>query len=320
MDKPTLADKLARLESVFLAKKHALEQIPEIQAGGLFSSSIAKDLNSKCQASLDTTHSELEKLRQDNLVNQKEVQLVFFRSFAEEKAMYYEMFSKEHLSESAYRNLSYSVEMQIDALRYQGSLPVSSLHPKSEKRKERFLNLLLTRVLHLRFLFEKLHATRTAREYEQVWGRHQASVRVLKSLDEVIKHTPARAEVVKEVYDTYKCWNVSAINRIDAIAEQFPEFVSAMQQRLAERMLIHAEREAIEEKERNGTISHGVAKAILEKLTEEVRQLRGRQASKLKIDPYELLNKVHFFQDLPEDDFVRIVERLRSSQCQLAKT
>jgi CPA1 family monovalent cation:H+ antiporter len=170
----------------------------------------------------------------------------------------------------------------------------------------------MTRVLPLRFLYERFHAIRTAREYEQIWGRHQASVCVMKSLEEIMKHTPARADVVREVYNTYERWNESARDQIDAIAEQFSEFVSSMQQRLAERMLIHAEREAIEEKERNGTISHGVAKAILEKLTDEVYKLRGRESGKLRVDPSELLNKVHFFKDIPREDFPRIVERLRS--------
>jgi len=263
---------------------------------------------------------ELEELRREKLDKEREVPLVFFRSFAEEKAIYYEMLSKEHLSESAYRNLSYSVDIQMDALRYQGNLPETSFYPKGEKRREKFMNVLLTRVLPLRFLYERIHATRASNEYEQVWGRYQASTRVLNSLDEIIKHTPDRAEVVREVYKTYCNWNRSARERIDAIAEQFPEFVSSMQQRLSERMLIHAEREAIEEKERCGTLSHGVAEAILEKLAEEIHRLRGRVAGKLKVDPSELLNKVHFFQNVLDEDFAKIVRRLRSRTVPAGKT
>jgi len=313
LDKPTLADRLAHLEGIFSAKQKALCRIPELQTGGLFSSSIASDLLSKCQTSMDETHLQLETLRQEKLVKQKEVQLIFFRSFAEEKAVYYDMFSKEHLSESAYRNLSYSIEMQIDALRYQGSLPKASLHPEGERRKERFLNWLLTRVLHLRSLREKLHAMRTTREYDQVWGRYQASIWVLNSLNEIVRQTPSptHAEAVREIRNIYQRWNKSATERIDAIAEQFPEFVNFTQRRLAERMLIHAEREAIKEKERNGTISHAVAESILEKLSKEIYQLRERGAGKLRVDPSELLNKVYLFQDIPKEVFSKIVERLR---------
>ena len=312
LDKPSLADRLARLESVFSAKKHALGRIPELQTGGLFSSSIAGNLHAKCKASMDETHLELEELRRGKLDKGREVQLVFFRSFAEEKAMYYEMFSKEHLTESAYRDLSYSVDIQMDSLRYQGSLPEMSLHSKGEKRKERFMSVLLTRILPLRVLYERLYSTRTAIEYEQVWGRYQATSRVLNSLEEMRKNTPGRAEVVSEVHKAYSDWNKSARGRIDAVAEQFPEFVSSMQQRLSERMLIHAEREAIEEKERNGTLSHGVAEIILEKLADEIHRLRGRVTGKLKVDPSELLNKVHFFRNVQKGDFAKIVERLRS--------
>ena len=141
---------------------------------------------------------------------------------------------------------------------------------------------------------------------------YQANTRVLDSLDKTMKHTLGYAEVVGEVRNTYYHWNESARERIDTIAEQFPEFVSFMQQRLSERMLIHAECEAIEENERNGILSHGVAEAILERLAEEIHLLRGRATGELKVDPYELLNKVNFFQNVHKDDFVKIVERLRS--------
>ncbi|WP_162532255.1 cation:proton antiporter [Candidatus Scalindua japonica] len=312
LDKPSLADRLAQLESVFSAKKHALARIPELRIGGLFSSSIADSLFTKCKSGMDDIQSELEGLRLEKLDKEREVQLIFFRSFAEEKTIYYEMFSKEHLTESAYRNLTYSIDIQIDVLRYQGTLPEVSLHFMREKRRERFLNGLLTSVLPLRFLSERLHATRTAMEYELVWGRYQASIRVLISLNKIIKHTPGRAEVIEEVCKTYYRWNESARERIDAIAEQFPEFVSSMQQRLSERMLIHAEREAIEEHERNGTLSHSVAKSILKRLAEEIHQLRGRVTGKLEVSPYELLNKVQFFQNVNKEGFAKIAERLRS--------
>jgi CPA1 family monovalent cation:H+ antiporter len=312
LDKPSLADRLAQLESVFSAKKHALTRIPELRTGGLFSSSIADSLYAKCKTSMDETHSELEELRLEKLDKEREIQMVFFRSFAEEKAMYYEMFSKEHLTEGAYRDLSYSLDIQMDVLRYQGCLPETSLHSMRGKQKERILNVLLTRMPFLRFLHDKLHATRTAIQYEEVWGRYQASARVLKSLDEITQHTPGRAEVIGEVRKAYYRWNESARERIDAIAEQFPEFVSSMQQRLSERMLIHAEREAIEENERNGTLSHSVAETILERLAEEIHRLRGSVTGKLEVGPNELLHKVHFFQNVHKEDFAKIAERLRS--------
>ncbi len=114
---------------------------------------------------------ELEELWREKPYKEREVQLVFFRCFAEEKAMYYEMFSKEHLTEGAYRDLSYSFDIQMDALRYQSRLPETFLRSTGEKQKERFMNVLLTRALSMRILYDRLHATRTAIEYEEVWDR-----------------------------------------------------------------------------------------------------------------------------------------------------
>ena len=81
-------------------------------------------------------------------------------------------------------------------------------------------------------------------------------------------------------------------SRLDQNAELFPEFVSAAQERLAERLVLHAEREAIEEKAHSGIIPEGVAETMLEEMADELRTLRASHAGKLKVSPDELLKKV----------------------------
>ena len=85
-----------------------------------------------------------------------------------------------------------------------------------------------------------------------------------------------------------------------------------MQERLAKRLMIAAEREAIEEELRAGTIPTGVAESMIEDFNHQIRVLRGATASELRIDPHELLRKVPFFQNILQEDVEHIIAMLKS--------
>jgi CPA1 family monovalent cation:H+ antiporter len=157
-----------------------------------------------------------------------------------------------------------------------------------------------------------LRTARTARDYEDAWGRYQASEDILKNFDDITHAESSRAAVVQEVREMYGRWNAGAKKVIDVTAEQFPEFVGAMQERLAKRLMIAAEREAIEDELRAGTLPAGVAETLIEDFNHQIRSLRGARASDLLIDPRELLRKVPFFKNTPEEDFEKIIVRLKS--------
>ena len=156
-------------------------------------------------------------------------------------------------------------------------------------------------------LIERLRAGRTARDYEVAWARSRGSERVLNDLDERALHDASRANITEEVRAYYQFWHESARVRLD----QFPEFVAATQQRLADRLVLHAKQEAIEEKARAGIIPDGVAEAILAVMVEDLRRLRASQLGHLRIEPGELLRKVPFFQGLPVVEFASVAARLR---------
>lgn len=311
LDEPPLADRVARIEGLLSAKARTLEQIPELESGGLLSSRVAEQAERRSSEGVAELREELERMRQEELDVGEERRLLYLRCFGEEKTLYYRMFTRGHLSERAYRDLAHSVELQTESMRHEGRLPEFTLHPPSGERLENTLFRLLDGLPGLGGVVEKLRAERTARDYEVAWARSRGSRQVLRDLDELASRERARAEVVEEARSTYREWHESARERLDLTAEQFPEFVSATQQRLADRLVLHAEQEAIEEKAESGIIPPGVAEAMLEEMAEELRELRATQASSLQISPAELLRKVPFFQDLPEGEVERVIERLR---------
>ncbi|MGR9037489.1 MAG: cyclic nucleotide-binding domain-containing protein [Gammaproteobacteria bacterium] len=297
-------------ESMLSAKRHALQCVPGLQAGGLFSARIANDLEERYQNAITLKRHELEALRLNELDSGKEVELLIFRCLSEEKTYYFDMFNRGHITDHAYRQLTYSVDLQIDSLRYRGKLPIYTSYPESSRWRVRYANRLMNLPL-IRTPTEGLRTALTAREYEQAWARQQGSLHILNNLEKMDKHS-SRPETHSEVKQLYTNWNDSAKKRIDQVAEQFPEFVNAMQYKFAERLFLHAERESILEKMEKGTLTEGVAEMLLKDISDEIRRLRGRDIQKLKIDSSELLKKVPFFQGIDPDNFKQISALLRS--------
>jgi len=308
---PPLSDRLARTEGLISAKRRTLKQIPELRQGGLFSPRIAEEIRERCEEDLAEMRDRIRTMRDRELDEGEERKLLYLRCFAEEKSLYYRMFSRGHLSEWAYRDLSHSIELQTEEIRHEGHLPEYTLHPPSGERLETILFRVLDRIPGLRGVAERLRAGRTARDYEVAWARSRASGRVLEDLDELGEEEAARDEIVDEIRAFYQYWHANARSRMDVMAEQFPEFVAHTQERLAERLVLHAEREAIQEKAHAGTIPEGVAEAMLDEMADELRELRASQADKLRIDPRELLRKVPFFEDTPDEEFGRVAAKLR---------
>ena len=308
---PPLSDRLARLEGLLSAKQLTLERIPELETGGLFSRRISKQLRAQCEAKIEAMKDDLEELRGEYLDIEQERRLLYLRAFGEENTLYYQMFTRGHLTERTYRALVHSIDLQTEAMRYQGTLPEYTLYPPTGERIENTFHRFLAGIPGFDRWAERLRAGRTARDYEIAWARSQVSLQIAPELDELAETQATRPELVAELRGTYRYWKERARERIDQSAEQFPEFVNSAQERLAKRLVLHAERDVIEEKARAGMIPDGVAGAMLEDLAAELRGIRASQPEKLTVGPEELLKKVPFFSDMPEDEFSVVTAKLR---------
>jgi CPA1 family monovalent cation:H+ antiporter len=312
LDVPPLSDRLARYEGELNAKSKALQRAPELQEGGLFSPRIAGTLTKVYNLQLERLREQINDLRERELNEDQERRLLFTRCFAAENIIYYSMFSRGHLSERAYRELTHSIQLQSESIRHHGRLPSYTLHAPAHKGTVAFLETLFNKLFAFTGLPARAQTARTARDYEEAWGRYQGSHEILERFDSIVHSESVSETIADEVKVFYEHWNLEAKKVIDVTAEQFPEFVGAMQERLAKRLMIAAEREAIEEEMHSGTIPGGVAEGMIEDFNHQIRALRGVRTNELEIDPRELLRKVPFFQRTPEEDFEKIIKLLKA--------
>jgi len=292
-----LIEQLSRAEGSLTAQHRALERIPEFQQGGLFSARIADQQYQRCEHNIQSTQQQLALLRRQTDPDHQQ-RLLFIKVFALEKALYQQMFVKGHLSEPAYHNLVYSIELQIEAMRYEGQLPRFTLHFRGRYWLWQLFLRLLVLLPRGRRWADYLRALRTARDYEEAWGRYQGNIHVLERLDELAETEAVRPQIVEKIRSYYRHWHDAARARIDNTTERFVGFVTTMQEQLAERLILHAERETIAEQAQSGFLPPGLAQTMLQELDAKIREqnMTTHAIAHLHLDPVHLLNKVPFFR------------------------
>ena len=313
LDTPPLADRVGRAEGLLSAKRRALERMPELQSGGLFSGRIADALTEQLDAEIGNMRRELQELRNRELDPAQERWLLYARCFAAEKIIYFEQFSRGHLSEASYRDLCHSVDIQSEAVHHDTVMPSHTLHSLRDRGIGAAVKSIVPGMLGALApkLSEKLHRRHISRDYEQAWGRFQGSQRILGELEELALAESTPLEIIAEVRVQYAKWRETASSRLDETAEQFPEFVAVMQERLAGRMVLNAESEIVESEARAGVIPEGVAEDMIEELHSGIRNLTQGDQGKLKVEPEELLRTVPFFVSTDNEVFEQVARHLK---------
>lgn len=311
LDQPPLSDRLAYEEGQLAATKKALSGIPELQQGGLFSARIAGQLQQECQQRIDEASKNIDTLRAQELDEAAEEKLLVLRSLAAEKHLYYTMFAKGHLTENTYRILIDIVINQIDLLRYSKDAYAFYNYRKTMRTpiQQALLNV-FNKLPILNSVASRKRARIIAQEYEQLWGQYQGYIAVLKHLEQIIEEQPDKRVVAQHVYDHFAKLQERCKNDLDAITEQFPEFVTSMQERLANRLILQAEHDALTNQVQTGTLPAEVAKKLQHNLESKMYKLRATAAEKIELDPNELLRKVPFFKDIPETEIAEIQNAL----------
>jgi CPA1 family monovalent cation:H+ antiporter len=313
LDSPLVADRLARLEGDFIAKQRAMERLPELLSNGLCSDTVAMRLQVQYEKKLDGIKAAIQELHRADL-NDDDTQraLLSLRGLAEEHSLYVDMFNKGQLSERAFRQLLLMLQLQIDAVRGGGEFQNVQPRRAFQHRLEDVALRVSHKVASLAPLAERLHLNRLAIDYEMAGARFQSSRRVLDVLD-----TWARVEsmpwyLVDRVRRRYQNVYEAAQHALDQMAEHYPAFIYDMQTRLARRLLLITEVEAIAQQAAHGTLPAPAAERMEAEISHELRSLKGHDVTELTLEPIALIQRMPCFQDIALKDLANIAVRMHS--------
>ena len=113
--------------------------------------------------------------------------------------------------------------------------------------------------------------------YEEAWGHFNSCQAVLKDIENLESLTGLDEDVVDVVRKQYMHWKSLAEESITQMAEQYPEFVSAMQERLGMRLILLAETQAIRDEASHGNIPSAMAEQMVDELYQKLWSLRGQE-------------------------------------------
>lgn len=313
LDVPPLPDRVAGLEGQSNAKQHSLDRLPELLKGGLFSMSIAGELQEFCTTDLAKTRDEMDKIRREELDPESEGQLARLRAFAEEKSVYTRLFNEGQVSERTYRDMIAELTLQMDAIRHTEKVENVHSHRFTRRSIENFLLNICDRIPGLSGVAERARLAHIASDYERAWAHCQGSASVLEMLDNLSQFGSLPDDLREQLRERYGRWHETARKQLDQTAGQYPEFVTTLQGRQGRRIILLAQAETIEEQEEYGTLPRPIAEGLIEDLHHELSHLRQSvEVSQLRVEPTELLRKVPFFQGVPPHEFGDIANRMRS--------
>lgn len=309
LDKQPLLNRYGAIEGELAAKCHALERLPQLTAGSLFSHTIAKRLQRDYEHEIEHTERRLKELQAEEVDPTTSEQLLSLRALAEERAHLHELFNNGHLDEWPFRTLLNVNAEFLDVVRQGQQLLGTRLETGNERWRTRLVRTLLA---YVPAIGEKVQHARVAVAYQIAWGHHQTCTAVLEQHQTIASEATTPAPQRQRLIDRYESWENEVRSFLDQAAEQYPEFVSAMQERHARRLSLLAEIETIREHARHGMMPRGAAEQLLHERHARLDVLRGLEADKLRIEPRELLRKVPLFAGVPDEEFDSLARFMRS--------
>ena len=310
LDKPPIADQVAQAIGDVSASQQALHRLPDLQNQSQFDGKILTRLQHQCEKSLQNAEHHLGLLRNDNLTQQDEINLIALRCFAMEQSHYTDLFNQGHLSESALRDILPLLSLQIEAIRYQGQY-----HPIEQNRLPRrrlfkvFIHL-LTKLPGFGGIAEKLRLRAIAHEYEIAWAHVQACEEVINYLHSLYHHDEDSHQKLTPILEQYQRWQSFAQTSITQMNELYPEFVHTMQERHGQRLILLAEMQSIKQRSAHGEIPTAVAETMLSQRQQHLWKLSIEDTRSLILTPEELLFKVPFCHNLSKEEFNEVASHM----------
>ena len=294
------------------AKQKAKAVVPDLRRGGMFREMVVEQLEGSYNMAEQDLRASINALRQHPALGiDEELKLITRGYLLAEKRAYLDMFQQGQLSEKALKELQHSVELQLDSVRSGRVLPPWTITSPAWFQFERFFVRLIESIAPRSELVQRYKLQAIGARYEKHWARVIASERVLAQLRDSPESHMTVPEVRHRLEEQYRTWNKRARQRLDEVAEQFPEYATKVQQIMATRICLQTEEHAIQELASLEVLPEREARSLRDEVRSKLRKLRQQPIEELRPRPRELLAKVPFFRGLPAEDFDQVVDLLR---------
>jgi len=309
LNRPTVVERVARAQARLAAKREGLDRINKMAEAGHFSDRLIGEIRQEYEDETWALDVELVALKAECAGSEMR-QALWAEAVSVESRGYRDAFDRGAISELVLRQLELSIDVERDALK-RGE--VTRVVPDAVPPEIRFADAVYGAIGKLlpRLRMVQRHRLRAlAARHEHDSAVLEASRRVTDEVNRLAETRGADEIMAKELHDSYAERGRRALERIDSIAEHFPEYARAVQRQAARRTALDGEADAVERLAATGAIPESVATQARHSVEHAIRELQRQPIVAPEPKPEELLGRVPFFERLADEDRRRVVERL----------
>ncbi len=311
LDRPTLAERVASAQARLAAKQEAKDRLDRLDSTH-YSSHLLRKADEAYSESMAEAEARVEELRTEcEQRPQAMLEVLWSEAMTVEQKRYRTLFERRVVSEPVFRELEIAIDLQRDRLK-RGELPGEL--PEAVPVEVRVAGWFVRGIERLapRSRIVDRHRRRAlAASHEHASAVKAAGGHVGRELDRLGRLIGADPATIARCRAVYEERAHKAAERLDSIAEIFPEYVQEVQRRTIQRIGLDSEVAAIEQLASVGGIPESAGRAARSEIEEARRKLARRSSlAALRTGPEELLKRVPMFEGLSAQDFGRVVGAL----------
>ena len=290
-DKRPASERLARLS----ARAHALDEVDQQQQSLSHSHSLEAchwaDLAQRLEARRTQLEREMDAARQEMAQASAEERCAdaWRQVLARERQYYWEEYGRDTLHAHAVRTLARELDLQLDRLWRGDPTPPDSRVPPSAVAPGFVARLLGKRGLGFH---------RLALLYDLSRAEHRAAAAMLAGLDTLDSVDPREREAICA---TYRRFRRHGVERIEDMRVHVPEMVAAIETRLAERIALNLERDAVRQLGEHGLLDEEAMEAELHRVEHRMHALELSETRVTIPETADLVAATPLFAELDED-------------------
>lgn len=312
LDKYSLKERYERSQAILLAMKQAVEKMESLVNQGAIHANVFNARKESYEKDMAALRAELAEFTHGGtpFKYEDESEIILRHCLMIEKAQYLKQFEEGSLNEDNLKELDHLIDIELDRVKEGRSIAGLKEQLSLFSRLEYAFLKVMGGLFFLRPITRRYKTKRIAAGYEMERARFIASGGLLEGIEKMEKQKTVSAESLVQAKELYQRLHREAEARVETIRAEFPQYVEKVEAETLIRFCLNIELESFTKLYSQGAISEKVLMEMSQGINNRLSKMRMRPVEELLIPPFELLRMVPYFEELKEEDLIRLSSRL----------
>ncbi|MDA2934899.1 cyclic nucleotide-binding domain-containing protein [Acidobacteria bacterium AH-259-D05] len=312
LDKYSLKEKYERSQAILSAMKQAVEKMESLANQGAIHKSVFSARKESYEREMAALREELAQFTQGHtsFKYEDESEVILRHCLMLERVQYHKLFEEGRLNEDNLKEMGHLIDIQLDRVKEGRDISGLKEQPSLFNRLEYAFLKVMGGLFFLRPITRRYKTTRIAAGYEMERARHLVSGALLEGIEKMEHQKTVSARPLQQAKELYQKLHREAKARVETIRAEFPQYVEKVEAGILTRLCLNNELETFTQLHSQGAISEKVLMEMSEDINNRLRSMRMRPVEELLIPPCDLLRMVPYFEELKEEELIKLSSRL----------